>query len=119
MRSKHKTTKAAAPLPIPAWAMTSARSDLIHDAKNMQKTVNQTMARDLETGECLDVSNCDRTPDGAYALPSYVDGRDYADAATEEWIHSIGKAPDGTHYAATDGRYYQVDARGFECVWLR
>lgn len=104
-------------LAIPGWAETSATSDLIHDAKGGQKTVNQTMAHDLESGECLDVSNCERTPDGAYILPSYVDGRDYADAATEQWIYSIGKAPDGTHYAATDGRYYQ--AQGFECVWLR
>ena len=76
------------------------------------------MLRKLDEGLCIDVSKCPRTDDGSYLLQKYVDGVDYCDRETEEWIWSIGRsAADGRVLAGTDSRYYLNP--NFDCLWLR
>lgn len=84
-----------------------------------QSMRNRRMARQLENGETIDVSDF-KKPDGTYHLPKgfYQDGKDYCDAIMEEWIWSIGRDETGADFASTDARFYQ-NKHGFECIWLR
>lgn len=98
---------------------------------------NRAMQRKLERREAIDVSGCERTATGDYLLREFVDGVDYCDAKTEDWIWSIGKLlrplpsvmannerrelPAGSFLASTSTRYYHPESASdtFECVWLR
>jgi hypothetical protein len=78
---------------------------------------NRAMARKLMTGRAIDVSGCERYG-GAYILPSFIEGVDYCDRKTEEWIWSIGRRKsDGVILASKRDEFYQND--NFECLWLR
>lgn len=97
---------------------------------------NKAMERKLQTGECIDVSDCRRTERGDYILAGFREDIDYADAKTEEWIFSIGRVmrvypvtfedkstgmiEPGTYLASTDARHYSAGDSDFvECLWLR
>jgi hypothetical protein len=80
--------------------------------------MNRSMLRKLVRGEVIDVSECDRTDDGFYVLKRFVEGKDYADCAEEEWIWSIGKRrTDGVILASTSNVLYQNP--DFDCLFLR
>lgn len=92
--------------------------------------LNRAMRDKLERGECVDVSRCaiytnDETPDiahGAYVIPPDVwqEDVDYCNADIETWIWSIGRRQgDGMIFAAHDVRFYQAEAKGFACLFLR
>ena len=99
--------------------------------------INRAMERKLEAHLAIDVSGCERTATGDYLLREFVDGVDYCDAQSEEWIWSIGKLlrplpsvmannerrelAAGTFLASTTARYYSPggEAETVECVWLR
>lgn len=97
---------------------------------------NKAMERKIRTGECLDVSGCERTVAGDYVLREFVDDVDYCDARAEHWIWSIGKvlrplpsimADDsgrtlepGTFIASTSSKFYSAgESDTIECVFLR
>jgi hypothetical protein len=77
------------------------------------------MHEKLNLGECLDVNAIGRPIGGGlFELDSCQMDVDYCDAATEQWIWSIGKSlADGTIVASIDGRFYQNPQ--YECLWLR
>lgn len=80
--------------------------------------LNQAMKRKLDTGECVDLATCKKTPEGHYILDVYTDGKDYCDSRREAWIWSIGRRrTDGVILAATDNTFYQNN--DFLCLWLR
>lgn len=102
------------------------------------KLSNRSMARKLESGECLDVRKEGRPATGedaekedgdyigtvivgqptVFVLSRFVDGKDYCDAESESWIWSIGKSKKtGVIFASTDTRFYQND--DFESLFLR
>jgi len=98
---------------------------------------NRAMQRKLARHLAIDVSGCERTAAGDYTPPEFVDGVDYCNAQSGEWIWSIGKLlrplpsvmadnerrelPAGTFLASTSSRYYQPDCESdtVKCVWLR
>ncbi len=97
---------------------------------------NRAMQRKLDKGECLDVSACARIANGDYVLRIFLEGVDYCNAQTEEWIWSIGKLLEPLHTAMADGshrtlpvdtflasgstRYYSAgESLTIECVFLR
>jgi hypothetical protein len=91
-----------------------------NEEEPVQQRVNRRMLEKHELGIVIDVSGCERTPEGYYVLTEFVDGKDYADCKTQEWIWSIGRRKtDGVLLASTDshGVFYQHP--DFECVWLR
>lgn len=81
------------------------------------------MDEEVETGEAIDLSDCVRTPEGFYVVPSErapEEGatRDYCDLKQRVWIWSIGRHRETrVIHASTDGRLYQNPA--YECLWLR
>lgn len=78
---------------------------------------NMAMRRKLVLKKAIDVSACAREVD-AYILRKFVEGMDYCDAETEQWIWSIGRRKeDGAILARADTGCYQNDL--FECLWLR
>lgn len=99
--------------------------------------INRAMERKLKAHRAIDVSGCERTATGDYLLREFVDGVDYCDAQSEEWIWSIGKLlrplpsvmannerrelPAGAFLASLTARYYSPDCESdtIECVWLR
>lgn len=83
------------------------------------KMQNRRMAEKLSDGRAIDLSKCERTPEGDYIVKHFdEDGDfDYCDAETESWIWSIGKFPDGSVIASTSGKFYQNES--CRCVWLR
>jgi len=76
------------------------------------------MLRKIDSGECIDISTCEKTPDGDYILERFEEGIDYCDAKGEYWIWSIGRHYDtGQILASTSSKFYQNDA--YECLFLR
>ena len=83
-----------------------------------QQMKNLRMQEKLRAGEAIDVSRCDRTPEGDYVLTAFEDDVDYCNAKTEEWIWSIGRElATGRIIASHSNTLYQNPA--FECLWLR
>jgi hypothetical protein len=80
---------------------------------------NLRMREKLDLGECLDVNKIGHAiGNGRFVLDRYEDGVDYCDAATEQWIWSIGRRVlDGVIVAAIDTSMYLNPA--YECIWLR
>lgn len=79
---------------------------------------NLKMLEKLEKYDAVDVSIFPKNQDGDYILPEYVDGVDYCDADTEQWIWSIGvHNGTGQILASTTGKFYQNPE--YKCVWLR
>ena len=79
--------------------------------------INQAMKRSIESGECIDLSKC-KKEGNCYIIENFIDGMDYCDAETEQWIWSIGKRrSDGVILASTSSKFY--GAVGYECIWLR
>lgn len=79
---------------------------------------NLRMKEKLERKDCIDVSQCARTPEGDYILREYIDDVDYCDAQTEDWIWSIGKnQKNGVILASTSAKFYQNP--DWTCLWLR
>jgi hypothetical protein len=79
---------------------------------------NKRMEQKLESELAIDVSQCQCTEDGYYILPAYVNGVDYCNKETEEWIWSIGRRiSDGVILASHDSIFYVHNE--FECLWLR
>lgn len=80
---------------------------------------NKAMQRKIEDGDAIDISGFERTANGEYKIPEDIFDQelDYCNAATEEWVWSIGKNKDGVILAAMDARFYQSDDH--ECLWLR
>jgi hypothetical protein len=71
-----------------------------------------------ERGDCVDLSQCARDPDGYYILERFEVGKDYCDLHAEAWIWSIGRRrSDGQILASTGSRLYQNP--DFECLFLR
>jgi len=54
------------------------------------KLYNKAMERKLTSGQAIDLSRCPRKGD-FYVLPKVIDGMDYCNAQTEQWIWSIGR----------------------------
>ena len=83
---------------------------------------NLAMQALLNSGEALDVSHCERTPEGWYKLPHGlldVTDVDLVVAPTEQWINSVGKnLATGEVFASIHGNFYPPK-NGWECVWLR
>jgi hypothetical protein len=78
---------------------------------------NRAMARKLHTHRAIDVSNMPREGH-YYVLGKVIDGMDYCDAETEQWIWSIGKRyEDGRIVASLKPDLYQN--KRYECLWLR
>ena len=80
---------------------------------------NLRMREKLDLGECLDVNKIGRpVGHGVFVLARYEDGKDYCDAANEQWIWSIGRdVLNGEIIAAVDTRFYQHPQ--YTCLWLR
>lgn len=81
---------------------------------------NYTMQRKLKSNQAIDLSGCDRTPEGDYILdPSIaIDDMDLCDAKTERWIWSVGKhKTTGQIVASVESKFYQNSE--YECIWLR
>ena len=79
---------------------------------------NRAMAVRLTKGECCDLSGCETNPDGDYILPDFIDGKDYCNAKTEQWIWSIGRhLRTGEILASHTGKFYRNSE--YECLWLR
>ena len=71
----------------------------------------------LTLGDAIDLSKCPREGE-YYILDSFVDDKDYCNAATEGWIWSIGeRKSDGVILASHRGDLYQNP--NFTCLWLR
>jgi hypothetical protein len=80
--------------------------------------INKAMERKIQAGECLDIASYRVPGTGTYLLPSFEEGKDYADAVREEWIWSIGRERETGHIiASTDTRFYQNPQ--YECLFLR
>ena len=78
---------------------------------------NKRMEEKLAMKRAVDVSGCKRVDDD-YVITNYIDGVDYCDAETEEWIWSIGRRrSDGLVIASLTTKFYQHP--DFECIWLR
>ena len=94
-------------------------SAIVNGPVDFTKVKNQAMKRKLLSGEAIDISEAKRTVDGQYILDGgFIEGKDYCDARTEEWIWSIGKHIESGHiYASKSTKFYQHP--GFECLWLR
>jgi hypothetical protein len=76
------------------------------------------MQEKLEKGEAIDISRCERTPEGLYRLELFDSNKDYCNAETEEWIWSVGRNRNtNVILAAHDTRFYQNP--GWECLFLR
>lgn len=83
-----------------------------------KKLSNLRMAEKLSAGECIDVSTCERTVDGDYILGRFVEGVDYCNAISEQWIWSIGEDKiTGEILASTSTKFYE--STRFKCLWLR
>jgi len=85
-----------------------------------RELVNQRKQEKLESGEAIDLSNCER--EGRYyVVPENLwddSGVDYCDSIREAWIWSIGRRySDGVILADTSGIFYQNN--NFQCLWLR
>jgi hypothetical protein len=84
---------------------------------------NLAMQALLNTGEALDVSQCEKTPEGWYKLPAglmdVAGDVDLCVVPTETWINSVGKnLTTGEVFASIHGNFYPAK-NGWECVWLR
>jgi hypothetical protein len=78
---------------------------------------NRAMARKLVAKRAIDISNRPREGD-YYVLNKVIEGKDYCDADTEEWVWSIGRRlRDGVILASMKTDLYQNDR--FQCLWLR
>jgi hypothetical protein len=87
--------------------------------KNMR---NLRMKEALQSGECIDVSRFEKTADGDFIFPLFFFQdkieKDYCDAATEDWVRSIGKHKmSGQILASTTNKFYENDE--YYCLWLR
>jgi len=80
--------------------------------------INRAMLRKLSRGECIDLSECERTPEGFYVLAEFEEDVDYADVQAGRWIWSIGRRnTDGVILASQDSLFYQNP--DFTCLFLR
>lgn len=82
---------------------------------------NKAMARKLRAGDAIDLADFLQS-DGTYLLPEglVIEGKDLCDASQEAWMWSVGKSlTTGERRAARDARYYENEARGWKCEWLR
>jgi hypothetical protein len=86
--------------------------------------LNMRMAEMIASGEAIDVSDFERTPEGYYIFPYDLygmdtDDKDFCDAKREMWIWSIGRdRRTGQRFASTSSVFYPSNEK-FECVWLR
>jgi hypothetical protein len=109
---------------------------------------NRRMQEKLVTGRAIDLSNCERSAAGEYLLGivsaetlaevrrlarigfsssevvardkcnCFVEGKDYCDARTEQWIWSVGVHREtGQVWASCQSNKYLNPA--FICIWLR
>ena len=80
--------------------------------------LNLRMQEKLKAREAIDVSKCEKTPEGDYILKEFTEGKDYCDGKKEHWIWSIGKHKvTGQIVASTSTKFYQNE--DYECLWLR
>lgn len=94
-----------------------------YDKPSYDHVQNQELRKRLLSGDVLDVREMgvEEEP-GVFRLTHFVDGHDYADSKTEQWIWSIGKHKNtGEIFAAFDGRYYDPNNEDFdyETLWMR
>lgn len=83
-----------------------------------QQMTNLRMQSKLRSGDAIDVSGCERTPEGDYVLKEFVEDKDYCNAKTEQWMWSIGRElATGRIIASESNKLYQNPA--YECLWLR
>lgn len=81
---------------------------------------NARMHEGLKNGKIIDLSSCEKNPEGDYILDYFDKDRDidYCDANKEAWIWSIGKnLKTGQILASTGGKFYQNEE--YECLFLR
>jgi len=92
--------------------------ELIQDAK-WTHLQNRAMAELLASGDCIDLSACERTVQGDYIIAkAFQVDKDYCDAKSEEWILSVGMHKETRKlYASTTPKFYQNAM--FKCIWLR
>jgi len=93
------------------------------DKPSYDHVKNNELRKRLLSGEVLDVRELgvEEEP-GVFRLNQFVDGHDYADSKTEQWIWSIGRHKNtGEIFAAYDGRYYDPNDEDFdyETLWMR
>jgi len=68
---------------------------------------NSAARQGLENGSILSVRDIGQEVEpGLFKLNKFVDGADYFDPETEQFIWTIGKDQDGEIYAAYDGRFW-------------
>jgi len=95
---------------------------MIHDLERKAREQyphlhNRAMARKLAGGTAVDLSKARRVGT-FYVVENYVEGVDYCDAGSEQWIWSIGRnKATGEILASTTTMLYQNEA--YECLWLR
>ena len=78
---------------------------------------NKAMARKLSNGDCIDLSKCERLGDD-YIITNFVEGVDYCNAETEQWIWSIGRNLKTCEILAShEAKFYQN--LYYTCIWLR
>lgn len=76
------------------------------------------MSEQVQYGGAIDISNCEKTSDGYYVLPNFIDGKDYCDLKLEKWIWSIGYHLIKKEYHASLGTDL-YENNEYKCVWLR
>jgi len=87
-------------------------------SKKWEKLNNKAMARKLSSGDCVDLSKCEKKEDSTYIVLNFIEGVDYCDAEKEIWIWSIGQdKKTGEILASHDTRFYQN--QDYKCLWLR
>ena len=79
---------------------------------------NFAMQAAIRAGDCINLEQCRRNEDGDYVISVFIENVDYCDAATEEWIWSIGRHNStGQILASTSGKFYQNP--DFTCLYLK
>lgn len=81
-----------------------------------------------EDGEeiVLDISHCERTPDGDYILVDALAAAAIADVGFDfqvktsgQYVRSIGQFSDSSVVASLTNRFYDDPPIGSKCIWLR
>jgi hypothetical protein len=72
----------------------------------------------ISKGECVDISKSERNSDGNYILTDFIEGLDYCDAVSEEWIWSIVRNKDtGEIVASTHTKLARNP--DYDLLWIR
>ncbi|GJQ43986.1 MAG: hypothetical protein JETCAE03_34840 [Ignavibacteriaceae bacterium] len=79
---------------------------------------NLRMQEKINSGECIDLSECQKTPEGYYIVKNFIDGIDYCNAQTEEWIWSIGINNETNEIHASHSANLYENPK-YKCIWLR